>query len=800
MLANLIQDIRFGVRWLRKHPSFSLLAIMTMAVGIGVNTAMFSVINAVLLEPLPYSEPERIVSMSESGDEVANRWVSYPNFVDWQTRSKSFEAMSTFRGWSVNVTGGDRPETLDTRMVSAGYFKVMGVVPLLGRDFVNDDDRPGANPVTIISYGTWQKYFGGDQNVVGRSITLDDRPYTIIGVMPQSFQHHGPPPLWLLIGPQGWNGRDVRIAGSVLARLKRGVTIEQARSEINKISQQLAQEYPVENAGANRVNVLSMLDSVTSGVQPALKILFGSVFLVLLIACANVANLLLARAASRRKEFTVRAALGASRWRLARQLLIESLILSLTGGLLGLVLSSWAMSALARVAYYTVPRLEGLHLSYKALAFNLFISSFTGIFFGIIPAARFSRTDLQETLKDSSSTTTELRGKKLRGVLVVSEVALSVALLIGAGLLVRSMVRVLTTNLGFDPHNVLTMEINVSRNRYRKREQLRSTLQDALRQVQALPGVESATLSNNLPGLSDGWQNDIWPEGVAPLKPGELINVDWSIVSADYFQTMKIPLLRGRSFTKDEDEQGKPVVVVDESLARRFWPNENPIGKHIKYDSPVWHEIVGVVPTLKAYGSASQPLIKVYTPMGLATQRNPLLSVRSRTTDAGSLSEAVARAVRSVDKDLPVNDVATFDHVLDRTVSTRRFNAWLFSLFATLALVLAAIGVYGVIAYSVAGRIHEVGIRMALGASGRDVLRLFIGQGMKLVLGGLVLGLAGAFALTRLMSTLLFGVSTNDLVTFVVVSVMLSVVGLLACYVPARRATKVDPLIALRYE
>jgi len=665
IMETLFRDIRYGIRGLRNHPGFTLLSVITLAVGIGVNTAMFSVINAVLLRPLPYPDSDRLVWMAESGSEVANRWVSYPNFVDWRDRNHVFEAMSTFRGWSVNMTGADQPETFDARIVSAGYFKVMRAIPLLGRDFSDEDDKPGADPVTIISYSFWQQRFGGDPTIVGKEITLDDKAYTVIGVMPESFAHQGPPPFWLLIGPQNLNQRDVRIGGNVIGRLKPGITIEQARSEMNRISQQLFQEHPGSNAGANTVSVVSLQDSITGNVRAALQILFGAVGLVLLIARANVANLLLARAATRRKEFAVRAALGASRWRIVRQLLVESLLLALTGGVLGLVFASWAMALLSRVAHDTVPRLDGLHLSGKVLGFNLMASLLTGVLFGIAPALRFSKTELQETLKDSSSTTTEGHGKKLRAVLVVAEVAFSVALLVGAGLLVKSMWLLFRSNNGFDPHGVLTMELRVSRNRYKDRGQLNRLLQQVLQGVQAQPGVETATLSANLPGMSDGWQTDIWPEGHPPSNPGEMINVDWAIVSAEYFQTMKIPILKGRTFTRDEDEQGKPVVLIDESLARRFWPNENAVGKHIKYDSPAWHEVVGVVKEVKIYGSEVKPLIKIYTPMGRAAPRIAILSIRSTNIDPHSLAAAVTREVHAIDKDLPISEVATFDEILD---------------------------------------------------------------------------------------------------------------------------------------
>jgi putative ABC transport system permease protein len=798
-MDSLIKDIRYGFRNLLKRRSLSLLAIVTLALGIGANTAMFSVINAVLLRPLPYPDPDRLVSMTESGDEVKNRWVSYPNFVDWRERNHVFAAMSTFRVFYITLTGIDQPLNLDARLITADYFKVMGVAPFIGRSFTAADDQPGATPVTILSYAFWQKQFAGDVNIVGKNITLDDRAYNVIGVMPQSFQEQGTRPIWLLAGPQNWKSRDVRIAGSVVARLKPGVTIAQARAEMNAIAQQLLREHPVANAGANRVNVLSLQQQITGDMGSSLVILFGAVGLVLLIACANVANLLLARAASRRREFAVRAALGATRLHIIRQLLIESVLLALAGGMLGLLLAWWSTALLAKVAQETIPRLDGLQLSYRVLFFNLLVSVLSGIIFGLAPALRFSKAELQETLKDGASSSGERHGKRLRSALVVAEVALSVALLVGAGLLIKSIVKLTNTNPGFEPHQVLTMNLKVSGSRYRGEGELARLQQQILERVQGQPGVEHATLSISLPGF-ESWTNDIAVEGNTTRKPGELINVDWVIASAGYFKTMGIPILKGRTFTRDEDAEGKPVVLVDENLARRFWPNQDAVGKRIAYDSPTWHEVIGVVKEVKAYASEAKPLIKIYTPLGRGNPQNAVLSVRTSTADPQALTTAITREIHALDKDLPVTGVTTLDEILSREASPKRFNTGLLSLFAALALLLAATGVYGVTAYTVAQRTHEVGIRMALGAQPRDVLRLFLGEGMKLVLAGVGIGVACAFALTRLLSSLLFGVSATDKTTFVVVAIGLPLVALLACYLPARRATRVDPLVALRYE
>jgi putative ABC transport system permease protein len=799
-IETLLSDIRFAIRGLRKQPVLTGVAILTLALGIGANTAMFSVINTVLLRPLPYPDPDRLVWMNESGDEVANRMLSYPNFVDWRARNQTFEAMSTYRTWSMTLTGVDQPTNLQAGMVATDYFKVMGIAPVRGRAFTAEDDRPGATPVTIISYAFWQKYFAGDTSVVGRAIALDDSAFTIIGVMPEDFAHQGPPPLWIPIGPMNWKDRDVRIGGNVIGRLKPGVTIEQARADINAVARQLAQEHPVANAGANRVNVLSLQERLTGNVRTPLWILFTAVAMVLLIACGNLANLMLARAVTRQREFAIRAALGATRARVIRQLLVESVLLALIGGTAGLIVASWSMAMLARAAREIVPRLDQLHLNYRVLAFNLAVSLTCGIIFGLAPAWRFSKPDLQETLKDSNSGSGERHGKRLRGGLVIAEVAFATILLAGAGLLIRSLIRLANSNIGFDSSNVLTFDLSVARGRYTGERELARFQQQIINSISVLPGVDSASISAELPGYGSGWTTDISVEGHPGPKRGELINVDWAIISRDYFRTMRIPLLRGRTFTADEDAEGKPVVLVDENLARKFWPNGDAIGKHIGYDSPTRHEVIGIVKEVGIYGSDAKPLIKIYTPLGRAAPREMVLSVRGTTSDARLLAPSITNLIHGLDKDLPISELTTFDQLLSREASPMRLNTGLLSLLAALALLLAAIGIYGVLAYSVAQRTREVGVRMALGAARSNVMRLFVTQGMKLVLAGLAIGLLGSFALTRLMTSLLFGVKPTDGMTFIAVAVGLIAAALPACYLPARRATRIDPMIALRYE
>ena len=806
MFGDLWRDVVNGIRLLARRPGFASIAVLTLALGIGANTAIFSVVYAVLMKPLPYVEADRLVWLTERHDQIATRWISYPNFLDWRERSESFDSLALIRGWQLTLTGDSEAQSVNARMVTPDYFSVMRVSPIMGRVFDDQQDKFGAQRVTVLSHAYWQSQFGGDHEIVGKSVTLDNESYTIIGVIPPEFQHHGPPSLWVSTTQyaergSGWFSREDRVAGFVIGRLKPEVTIEQARADMKSIEQQLISEYPMQNAG-NAIHVVTLQESIVGSSRQSLLLLFAAVGVVLLIACANVANLLLARAATRKKEFAIRAAIGASRWRLLRQLMAESVVLALAGGALSLLLTKWCVDLLVRFAPATLPRMSGVNIGWRVLGFTLGLSVLTGIVFGIAPAWQSTKTDLNEALKDSGRTT-DARGGRLRSAFVVAEVALAMVLLVTAGLLIKGLTRVLGSDPGFNSVNVITMRV-LPRKAYPARPQLSQFYSQLLDRIGALPGVEAAcVLNDDLPGIEPGWQNDINPEvngEYLKIKPGELINVDWGIVSPDYFKTMGITIKQGRTFTRQEALGGAKVVLVDEQLARQFWQPGEAVGRHIKYDSPDPHEIIGVVGDVRNYGSETLGRIKMYTPFERRPLPNSTLAVRAKGVDAASLVPVIKSEVHSINPNVPVDEIATLEDRVARNVAPRRFVTWLLGLFAGVALLLAAIGIYGVMSCSVTERTHEIGVRRALGAQDSNVLRMVLWRGMVLSLIGTAIGLAGSLALTRLLSNMLYGVAAMDPVTITGVGVLLMIVALIACYQPARRATKVDPMVALRRE
>ncbi len=805
-MQTLWQDLRYGARMLAKKPGFTFIAIVTLALGIGANTAIFSVVNAVLLRPLPYVEADRLVWITEHHEQIPTRWVSYPNFLDWRANSQSFEAMATIRGWQMTLTGSGEAQSIPARMVTADYFRVMRAQPFIGRDFIADEDKYGAPSAAMLSHVFWQTQLGGDPEIVGKTITLDNKPFTVVGVMPQEFQHQGPPAVWVLteqyaVPNSGWFNRDHRIVGFVIARLKPGATIETARAEMKSIEEQLAKDYPMQNGG-NTIQMTTLQESIVGDARQGLLLLFAAVGLVLLIACANVANLLLARAATRRKEFALRAALGASRWRLLRQLLIESVLLGAAGGGAGLLLASWGIGLLIKFAPQDVPRLSGATIGWRVFGFTLLLSVATGIIFGLAPAWHSAKVDLSKALKEGGRSASDGRSGRLRSAFVVAEIALAMTLLVSAGLLIKSLARLLASDPGFNAQNVAVMEL-LPRESYPSRPLLMQYHTQLLERVASLPGVEAVCAANEPPGLEPGWQNDINPEvngQYQKINPGELINVDWSIITADYFRVMQIPIKQGRAMTADEVARGAPVTIVDEQLARRFWPDGNAIGSHIKYDGPTAHEIIGIAGNVRTYGSESLGRIKIYTPFGRTPLPRSTLAARSSGVDPASLIAAIKAESQAINPNVPISEAATMESALARNIAPRKFSAGLLTLFAAVALLLAAIGAYGVMNYTVTERTRELGIRIALGAQKGDVLRLIFGQSLRLALAGLGLGFLASLILTRWLKSFLFGVSATDPWTFAVIAVILIAVALLACYLPARRAAKVEPTVALRYE
>ena len=814
MLETILQDIRYSVRLLGKNPSFAVVAVLTIALGVGANTAIFSVVNAVLLRPLPYKDSERLVRLSERSQQGPGMSISYPNFKDWHAENTVFEELAATRFDNFNLTGLDEAERLQGRNVSWNFFDVLGVRPTLGRSFRPEEDRAGGSRVCIISYGLWQRRFGADPRLIGRPVTLNSESYTVVGVLPQGYRYGTPTDVFTPIGlreaDELFSVRDNHPGIYAIARLKPGVSLAQAEAEMKGIAVRLAAAYPKENGG-HSVALMLMREYFVGDIRPALLLLLGAVGFVLLIACANVANLMLARAAARTREIAIRMALGAGRWRLIRQLLTESVMLAFMGGACGLLLALWGVDVLRRASLDIIPTTADISLDRTVLGFTLVISLVTGVLFGLAPAFQSARQAPGEALKEGGRTgTAGLTRNRVRALLVVGEVALSLMLLIGSGLLIRSFVRLREVDTGFDPHNLLTMQLSYRADHDDDGQKGVNFFTEVLAKINTLPGVEAVAISNGAPFLNEN-DTSFQIEGRPPATPVQRTYAVSYTTSPDYLRALGIQLVRGRFFDARDTAQSPPVAVIDEEFARLYFPSADPVGQYLAGDPAQGTphvEIVGVVAHVKQFGLDIQELIpaqlyrpRTQIPLQFRARSNANISLLVRTSaDPAALAAAVRRAVREIDNTQPVYDVNTMAQILSDSLASQRLSMLLLSIFAAGAVVIAAVGIYGVMSYAVIQRTHELGIRLALGAQPRDVLRLVIRQGMLLASAGVAVGLVGALLLTRVMATLLYGVRPTDPATFGAVSLLLLVVALAACFIPARRATRVDPLIALRYE
>jgi putative ABC transport system permease protein len=804
-METLLKDVRYSVRMLVRNPAFTLVSVLALALGIGANVAIFSVVNGVLLRPLPFKEPDRLMMIRETKLPVFPEFSVAPgNFLDWKKQNTVFEHLAAFQGTSFNLIGSGEPERLRGMFVTEGFFSMLGAQPQLGRDFLPEEDQPGHNKVAILSHGLWQRRFGGDPKVLNQPITLSGESYTVIGVMPASFRIEGRDldlwtPMALTAAQATQHGGHYIVA---VGRLKPGVTVDQAGSEMRTIAERLAQQYPDSNTGWS-VTVVPLLEYSVKSIKPALLLLLVAVAFVLLIACANVANLLLARAVGRQKEMATRTALGASRWRIVRQLLTESLLLSSMGGALGLLLAKWGMDLLLTLAPPELPRISSVSIDGRALAFTVALTFLTGIIFGLVPALQASRPNLNETLKDAGRGSTEgSRRQLIRHTLVVMEVAAALVLLVGAGLMIKSFWRLQKVDPGFNPKNALAVSVQLPQTKYKEENEQAAFFGHLIEKVATLPGVEAVGAGSVIPLSDNDFVLAFEIDGRPPLSPGTTQSTNYYSVSADYFKAMGIPLRRGRVLANTDTKDAPHVAVINETMARKMFPNEDPIGKRITFgsrDKPDWFEIVGIVGDVKHYGLDQETTMQTYEPY--TQQTLPYMTLVVRTSgDPTSLSAAIRSDVLSLDKEQPVSSIKTLNDLFSTSIAQQQFSMLLLGVFAAVALALAAVGIYGVLSYAVTQRTHEIGIRMALGAGRRDVLWLVVGKGMLLTVIGVAGGLLAAFGLTRLMATLLFGVTATDAATFASVASALFVVALLACYIPALRATKVDPLVALRYE
>jgi len=806
MLEDIRQDMRFGLRVLFKNPGFTLVAVIALALGIGANTAIFTVVNAVLLRPLPYKDPEQLMMIWEDAAKVGFRHnvPSPANFLDWRNRSQLFAAMAATHRATFNLTGAGDPERIDGRRVSANLFSLLGVEPQLGRVFATEEDQPGSNHVVVLSDHLWRRRFAADKSIVGKTLSLNGEAFTVVGVMPARFEFPTrDDELWV---PMAFTTEEAADRGNhyleVIGRAKPGITLQQLQAEMNMIAGGLQQQYPDTNSNVG-VTVIPLHEDLVGDIKPALLMLLGAVGFVLLVACANVANLLLARAAVRQKEIAVRLALGASRWRLVRQFLTESLLLAAFGGICGLALSFTALTVLKGFIPEKIAQANSITIDAKVLLFTLLISIVTGLIFGLAPAVQ--RSELNDVLKEAGREGSgERRGNRIRSLLVVAEVAVSLILLIGAGLLINSFMRLRNLDPGFRTDHLLTMSIVLPESKYPKRSARAAFYNAVLRRVEALPGVTSAGVTNWIPLVFQGDNVPISIEGRPNPVVSERPNAATRIINPHYFSALGIRLLKGRNFDDRDTVTSIPVSVISEEMARRFWPAEDPIGKRFTPGDPTrpdqWIQVIGVVNDIRQVELTAQPPPQMYLTYEQVGFFPPRYLVVNTDVEPESLVASVRQAVWEVDKDQPVSSIATMEEVLSVSIARQRFSMLLLAIFAAVALALAAVGIYGVMSYSVTQRTHEIGIRMALGAQTGAVLKLAVGYALKLVLAGVVIGLVVAFALTRIMSSLLFGVTPTDPTTFGLISLILLVVALVASYIPARRATKVDPVIALRYQ
>jgi putative ABC transport system permease protein len=814
-MQTLIQDIRFGLRMLLKSPGISIVATIALALGIGANTAIFSVVNAVLLRPLPFPNSDSLVALFETDQQRGQQRGShsYPNFFDLRAQNSVFERVASYHSGDYIMTGQGEPARLQGSVVTADLFSLLGVAPKLGRTFLPDEDKPSSTGrVVILSHSLFQKHFNSDPAILNQPITLDGRPFTVIGVMPESFEfpiQNEPVELWTTIAGDASGKTPVTAQRGahflqVIGRLKPGVTEEMAQAEITTIASRLEQQYPDTNTRKG-LRVESALAALVGDVRPALLILLGAVACVLLIACANVANLLLARATGRHKEMAIRSALGASRVRVIRQLLTESVLLSLVGGAIGLLLAVWWSDLLIALGKDDIPRAVQVGVDWRVLGFTLSVSVLTGLIFGLVPAFHSSKSELVESLKEGGRGTGEgARRNRVRSVLVVTELAIAVVLLVGAGLLIQSLWRLQKVNSGLQPQNVLTFNLVLPEIKYSYDKQSRF-FEDLKTRLESAPGVQSASAIFPLPLSGDRFSISFENEG-RPMAQKDHPSADFFTTGVGYFRTMGIPLIKGRDFDQRDQHGSTPVIIVTETFVRQHFPNEDPLGKRvhpgvssIEGEDSTMREIVGVVGDVRNRGLNTEPRPAYYVPQ-TQVPFSQMVTVVKTTHDPRGLITAVTKDVAAMDKDIPLFSVKTMEEYLSASVAAPRFSTTLLSIFAAVALVLTMVGLYGVMSYSVAQRTNEIGIRLALGAQSRDVLLMIVKQGLRLILVGLAIGLVGAFTATRVISSLLFGVTAKDPFTFAAVAMLLALVALVACYVPAWRATKVDPMEALRCE